>query len=250
MVLALFAAFLFAYASPVSEFLWKKWHISAIWLNRNPKLDFEIGNFYFNGGAYDLDKAERAFAAAVTLDPTMLWGHYQLSRVYFAKGELDKALAEINKELDLFPETLQSLYVRGLIYANSGRTEEAIKDFTLFTKWAPKEWAGYNDLAWVLTRAGKYTLAKETIEKAFKEIPDANRNPWLWNGLGLAELNLNKYENAEIAFKKAEVLSNTLTPNDWVRAYPSSDSKNADSDIIAFRVAISKNLEKSKKLND
>src|SRR3990172_10167699 len=113
------------------------------------------GNFYFNGGAYDLEKAERAFQRAVRIEPGILWGHYQLARIYFVKGNFDKAIEEINKELEANPENLRSLYVRGLIYGyrnQFGDLELVENDFRRFTYWAPSEWAGYNDLAWILSK--------------------------------------------------------------------------------------------------
>ncbi|OGF92316.1 hypothetical protein A3H05_00385 [Candidatus Giovannonibacteria bacterium RIFCSPLOWO2_12_FULL_43_26] len=66
-----------------------------------------LGNYYFNNGAYDLEKAEEAFRRALKADPKILWGHYQLARIYFVKGEKDKALEEINKELEANPENLR-----------------------------------------------------------------------------------------------------------------------------------------------
>ena len=123
-----------------------------------------LGNYYFNGaGGYDLEKAEAGFTKAVEIDPKILWGHYQLARVYFVKGEKDRALEEINKELEVNPENLRSLYVRGLIYESSGKLAEAEADFKRFVLWAPKEWAGYNDLAWILAKEGKYREAKEVL---------------------------------------------------------------------------------------
>src|SRR3989338_315442 len=120
------------------------------WERIDPKLEMQTGNYYFNGGAYDLEKAEEAFKRALRADPKILWGHYQLARIYFVKGEKEKALKEINKELEANPANLRSLYVRGLINGYSGDLKNAEEDFRRFTLWAPKEWAGYNDLAWIL----------------------------------------------------------------------------------------------------
>ena len=203
------------------------------------------GNFYFNGGAYDLEKAERAFQRAVGIEPGILWGHYQLARIYFVKEDSAKALGEINKELEANPENLRSLYVRGLIYGFGKNFTEAEEDFWRFTLWAPKEWAGYNDLAWILAKDWKYAEAESVIKKAFREISGGDKNPWLWNSLGVAELNLQEFKNAEKSFTKAGIFAEKLTLGDWRKAYPGNNPIEAERGLSAFKKAIEDNLSRS-----
>ena len=101
-------------------------------------------------------KLEQSYQKAIAIKPDIFWCHYQLARIYFMKGDFNKALEEIDKELKAHPENLRSLYVRGLIFGYRGDFVAAEKDFNHFINWAPKEWAGYNDLAWVLDKQGKY----------------------------------------------------------------------------------------------
>ena len=203
------------------------------------------GNYYFNGGAYALEKAEAAFQRAVRIEPGILWGHYQLARIYFVKGNSAKAIEEINKELEANPENLRSLYVRGLIYGFSGRFGEAEEDFRRFTLWAPKEWAGYNDLAWILAKEGKYAETESVIKKAFQEIPGGDKNPWLWNSLGVAELNLKKNKEARLSFEKAKKFLGMMTLAEWRRAYPGNDPAAAEGGRRAFLEAVEENLQRS-----
>ena len=203
------------------------------------------GNFYFNGGAYDLEKAERAFQRAVGIEPGILWGHYQLARIYFVKEDSAKALGEINKELEANPENLRSLYVRGLIYGFGKNFTEAEEDFWRFTLWAPKEWAGYNDLAWILAKEWKYAEAESVIKKAFQEIPGGDKNPWLWNSLGVAELNLKKNKEARFSFEKAKKLLGVMTLAEWRRAYPGNDPAAAEGGRRVFLEAVEENLQRS-----
>jgi len=202
-----------------------------------------LGNYYFNGaGGYDLEKSEGAFKKAVAIDNEILWGHYQLARVYFVKGEKDKALEEINKELEANPENLRSLYVRGLIYGAMGRLQEAESDFKNFTMWAPKEWAGYNDLAWILAKEGKYAEAEKAAQKGIKEALDGNKNPWLWNSLGVAQLNLKKYSEAKKSFEAVKKLAQNLTLQEWQRAYPGNNPEESARGLDAFKIAVQANF--------
>ena len=227
--------------------------VALIRNRRDPELAMWLGSYYFNGtlgkSEYNLNKAEKAYKRAVALDPGILWGHYQLARIYFVKGAYKLALEEIGKELEANPGNLRSLYVRGLIYGYRnwpGDLEKAEADFRRFTQWAPKEWAGYNDLAWILSKAGKHRDAQEAILAALREVPGANNNPWLWNSRGVAELNLEEYENAQTSFKKAKLFADNIGAADWQEAYPGNDPSAAESGVHAFLDAIEKNLERAR----
>lgn len=235
----------------LARLFWQKYDLAdvALLLNRRDvELALQLGNYYFGGGTYDLDSAKKAYRNAVAINPKILWGHYQLARIYFLKGEYKNALDEINKELEANPENLRSLYVRGLIYGYRnlpGDLEKAAEDFERFTLWAPKEWAGYNDLAWILSRTRKYEEAKAVIERAFGEVPDMENNPWLWNSFGVAELNLGEYAVAKASFEKAEELAKNLTASEWRRAYPGNNPASAEEGLSTFIAAVEENLRRA-----
>lgn len=246
-VVALGIGFLSAYVfrEPLGWIVWRNFHSApvATALNRtDPALFFDIGNYYFGGSAYDLGAAERAFRGAVSIDSRILLGHYQLARILFAKGDFPEALAEINNELNVNPQNLRSLYVRGLVEGYSGSFLKAAEDFSRFVAWSPTEWAGYNDLAWALSKVGEYEKALAAINTSFVKVPGGEKNPWLWNSKGVAELNLQKYEEATVSFATAKALAEQLTEADWQRAYPGNDPKSATDGRRIFRDAIEKNL--------
>ncbi len=244
----------------LARIAWQKYgrpDVALQLVRRDADLAMQLGNYYFNGtigrSEYNLKKAERAYRRATAASPKILWGHYQLGRIAFVKGDYDRALEEINKELEANPENLRSLYVRGLIYGYRGHIgdpEKAEKDFRRFTFWAPKEWAGYNDLAWVLSKQGKYLEAKNSILRAFQEITEAEKNPWLWNALGVAELNLQEYAEAKASFEKARTFAQNLTINEWRRAYPGNDPIQAGSGLSAFKRAIEENILRSNRVDN
>lgn len=230
---------------------WQKYRspqVALALIRKDEKLAMSLGNYYFNGGAYDLKKAKQAYQKALSVKPGILWGHYQLARIAFMGGDYDAALKEIDKELEANPENLRSFYVRGLMYGYRGYPGDlslAEADFRRFTLWAPKEWAGHNDLAWVLSKQRKYGEAEETIQTAFRKIPDIEINTWLWNSLGVAQLNLKKYAEAERSFKKAKEFSESITQEEWREAYPGNDPASTESGLLAFKKAIDENLLRS-----
>src|SRR3989344_7572077 len=113
--LSIFAILVFSFLlsqNYLAGYVWARYRNAgaAFFLTRDAKLAMGIGNYYFNGGTYDLEKAGEAYRKAVKIDPKILWGHYQLARIYFVKGDSARALEEINQELEANPENLRSLY--------------------------------------------------------------------------------------------------------------------------------------------
>ena len=197
------------------------------------------GNFYFNGGAYDLTKAAEYYKVAAFVDGKASSPHYQLARVFFEKGEFDPARIEINKALVLNPANGRSFYIRGLIdgYAKNWKASE--DDFQKFIAYAPSEWAGYNDLAWAYHEDNDYQNAVDAAKKGLEQFPN---NPWLLNGLGAAYLGLGDKENAKIALEKAKELADNLTASDWAHSYPGNDPANAPWDLAKFKTDLNSNL--------
>jgi Tfp pilus assembly protein PilF len=184
---------------------------------RDPDTLFAAGNYYFGGGAYNLNKAEYFFRKALALDPSLEGPHYQLARIYFIQGDFPSGLTEINTELQMHPEFKRSYYVRGLIYGYSEEFAKAEEDFKEFLAWKPDSWAGNNDLAWIHFQEGEY---KEAAEAARAGLLIAPHNPWLLNSLGVALLNMEDPQGAKAAFTEALKELERLTPSDWGRAYP------------------------------
>ncbi len=214
---------------------------------KDAKAYLALGNSYFNGSAgYNVAKAEEAFKKAVLADPKITYGHYQLARVYFIEKKNSEALSAINKELEINPENLRSLYVRGLIKAEIGDLSGAEDDFRRFAQWMPKEWSGWNDLSWILMKETKYKEAEAEVRSAFANAIGADTNPWLWNHLGLALLNQKKYGEAEKVFLRAKELVGKLTVKEWQAAYPGNNHKSAADGLGAFGRAVDFNLEQSR----
>lgn len=229
--------------------IWQKYRNPELTLlvdRTNAKLAQDIGNYYFGAPAYDLERAKAGFEKAIKIERGILWGHYQLARIYFVEKKFVGALEEINLELKYNPGNFRSLYVRGLIYGYTSQFSEAENDFKHFTLWVPKEWAGYNDLAWILGREGKYKEAEKVLKEALRVVPEADKNPWLLNSLGVMELNLGERASAKKNFLEAKKRAEKLTIQEWVRAYPGNNPEELVEALRAFRSAIDENLDKTR----
>lgn len=242
-ITALFLTLVFKYRTVLGYFVWDNFHAVAISEILNPKdakLEFAVGNYYFGGGAYDINKAEEYFKKAIEFDEKLPGVHYQLSRVYFLRSDFYKALLEINKEIELHPDIKRSYYVRGLVNGYSGRLSDAEADFKEFLKWKPDSWAAHNDLAWIYFKEGDYKKSRDT---ALAGLMYSDMNPWLLNSLGVSLLNLGDKKSAKETFLKALSVLETMSPESWGSAYPGNNPLIYESGFREMKKSIENNLK-------
>lgn len=218
---------------------WRLWKDDRLTM---AMLYFARGNYYFGGGAYDLDKAYASFVRARDFENI----HdarisYQIGRVYFIVGDLEQAIVEFNRQIEEAPDFDKSYYMRGLTYGYQDRFAEAEADFLKFLEFKPESWAGHNDLVWVYFREGKYDKAEEYARKGLVAAP---ANPWLQNALGASLLNQSKYAEAEQLLMDAIYGFTTLGAEGWGLAYPGNDPRIYEEGYKATLASAEENLRK------
>ena len=87
------------------------------------------------------------------------------------QGQQVAALERINTYLTANPKDAQAMFMRGVILAESGKRDEAIKSFTELTQKYPNLPEPYNNLAVLYAESGQYELAKKALETAIKTHP-------------------------------------------------------------------------------
>jgi len=242
-VLMLSVISLFVFRDNLSWVIWKNLHcdsISVVLNQDDAKLFFDIGNYYFGGGAYDLGKSEEYYKKALSLNDSLKSLHYQMARLYFIKNELSRARYEINKEIELYPDFKRSHYVRGFINGYDNKLEEAESDFLEFLKWNKESWAGYNDLAWVYFRVGDYKKVLATADNGLKYYPDS---VWLLNSKGVALLNLGQKNEARDVLTKALYIAESMNVDEWGAAYPGNNPEIYSDGLSAMRESIKRNID-------
>ncbi len=199
----------------------------------------EIGEYYFNSGAYDTEKARFYFRKSLQQNDSQYFTHYQLGRLYFLNGLFPLAIREFNTTLELSPAFPRTYYMRGLTYAYMKRFDSAIADFNKFIEIIPNEWASYNDLAWIYFQQGDFENALEITDKGLEY---ASANVWLRMMRGVVLLNLKDYQNAKQELTVAFAGYEKLTPEDWGRAYPGNDPAWLEEGLREMGVIIRFNL--------
>lgn len=210
-----------------------------------PVTSAALGNLFFGKvpSLYNVTLAQFFFKQASNplFGDAPQYTHYQLSRTYFIQGDFDNAIYYANKELDLYPENCRTHYIRGLTYGYMNDLDNAIEDFETFNTSCVKDsWAGHNDLAWFYFRKGDIAGMLRTMEKV---VSKNETNPWVQNAYGIALLNLGRYEEAVIAFKKALTVANTMTEKDWGVAYPGNSPRIYERGLLNMRKTLQENLK-------
>lgn len=140
-----------------------------------------LGQLYY---AYDLLLPARiAFANAALLDPDQFGWHYYLAAMHIAEGELDDALVELGRVLELRPEDLPSLVRRGRVLLDLGRIDEAEQAFDRVLELDPESAAAHQGLGEVRYKQGRVEEAIASFERALELQPEASS---LHYKLGLA----------------------------------------------------------------
>ena len=86
-------------------------------------------------------------------------------------GQQVAALDRINTYIAANPKDAQAMFMKGIIQAESGKREDAIKTFTELTEKYPNLPEPYNNLAVLYADAGQYDKAKKALETAIKTHP-------------------------------------------------------------------------------
>jgi tetratricopeptide (TPR) repeat protein len=113
-----------------------------------------------------------AVAACVIVASTpVLANEIQDINLQFRKGDLTGALDRTNRYLAKNPKDAQARFLKGLILADQGKTNDAITVFTGLTEDYPELPEPYNNLAVLYASQSKYEAAKNALEMAIRTHP-------------------------------------------------------------------------------
>lgn len=208
----------------------------------SPGNHLKLGDVFFGRvpSLYNVNLAQRfyIYASYPLLGNEKEFAHYQLSRTYFIKGDLEEALKEAKLELEKYPDNDRTYYILGLTLGYMDRELEAIEAFSEFIEVNPNSWAARNDKAWLQFRIGDINGALETIEPVSNVL-----NPWVKNTYGTILLNSNRKDEARQAFLDAKAIVERMSEEDWGRAYPGNDPRIYQTGLSAMMTSIDNNLK-------
>jgi tetratricopeptide (TPR) repeat protein len=118
----------------------------------NPYIYANRGQAYLEKG--EVDKAVLDFTKALNLGGITAEDHVYFNdraRAYFKKGALELALADVNQAISLYAKNAYGYYLRGFIYKSTGNTAQAKADFQASLNLNPNFQAAKDEL----TKLGK-----------------------------------------------------------------------------------------------
>lgn len=110
-------------------------------------------------------------ACAILASAPALANEVQDINQQFRKGDLPGALQKANRYLAKNPKDAQARFLKGLILADQGKTNDAIAVFTSLTEDFPELPEPYNNLAVLYASQNKYDAAKNALEMAIRTHP-------------------------------------------------------------------------------
>ncbi len=110
-------------------------------------------------------------ACAILTSTSVLANDVQEINTQFRKGDLTGALDRANRYLAKNPKDAQARFLKGLILADQGKTNDAITVFTGLTEDFPELPEPYNNLAVLYASQSKYESAKNALEMAIRTHP-------------------------------------------------------------------------------
>jgi tetratricopeptide (TPR) repeat protein len=129
---------------------------------------FDFGMVMLKRG--QLDAAIREFGKAVEVDPGMSKAHLQLGCLYLGNNELENAEKSINKTLEADPDSVNGKICRGELLRLKGELEQAAKELQAVITSHPEKYDAYYYLGRVFEDQKKEKEAMDMYKKGYKLI--------------------------------------------------------------------------------
>jgi tetratricopeptide (TPR) repeat protein len=115
-----------------------------------------------------------AFLAATAAAGAVLGqaGELAAARAALRGGDTVGAALAVERHLSLNPKDPQGRFLKGVILAEQGRSDEAFGVFFALTQDHPELAEPYNNLAVIYAARGEYERARETLESAIRVNPE------------------------------------------------------------------------------
>lgn len=89
----------------------------------------------------------------------------------FRQGQLDRAMDRVDAHLKSQPKDARGRFLKGLIFAEQHKTDDAIRIFNALTQEFPELPEPYNNLAVLYASQGQYDKARTALEMAIRTHP-------------------------------------------------------------------------------
>jgi tetratricopeptide (TPR) repeat protein len=125
-------------------------------------------------GLQEDDKAIAEYLAVAAARPDLPGVHFWLGHLYWKHGEIDRALAELTRELELDPGHPEANGELGTVLVAQERAAEAIPHLELAIRSKPALWPVYAQLGRAYAMQKDYLRAEQMLRRALAHDQDAS----------------------------------------------------------------------------
>jgi tetratricopeptide (TPR) repeat protein len=189
-----------------------------------------LGNSHMSEGR--LEDALGAHQKAIEIDRRIFKSWLGLGDIYRMQGNEESASMAYRTALELDPKNALAWNELGNLYYKAGAYEEAMRSYLKCIEFNQGRFLTYSNLASIYVLKGLYTEAIPLLEKGLELSHDITETACLWNRLGDAYRQLEDYDNAVVAYRKAEVRKPETISSETILSTPISDAQPTPSQDI------------------
>jgi tetratricopeptide (TPR) repeat protein len=156
-------------------------------------------------------QAEKEFRQAISADPTIPTGHFNLASLHASKGQFRLAKMEYDKAEERYknyrwgyPKPAELAFNKAKVHRKLGMMKEALKDILAFLKQVPDSPEGRFLLGQIYSATGKTTLAIEAFKNLKGNLPIQAKAR---NQLGILYLQNKNFDDALREFNQSLALN-------------------------------------------
>lgn len=132
--------------------------------SKSPSAHVGMGTVYFHQG--NIDKAIEEFSKAIELKPNYSEAYNNRATAYYLKSDFNQAISDFNLAIKFKPEYALAFYNRGVIFYNKGDFKRAIFDLNRAIEFRPDYAEAYNIRSIIHFYKKEYNKSQEDIYKA------------------------------------------------------------------------------------
>jgi hypothetical protein len=152
----------------------------------------------------DWRNQDTLWIATAKVSPSSHQNHNNLGDMYARHGNLEKAVEEFKKAIELKPNYADAYHNLANVYHQMGKDDLAKENYQKALEFNPSLWQSHQNLAALYFLEEKFDLAEQHLLKA---VEINSTNPELYINLGILYQKMGKREKANEAIQKANQLS-------------------------------------------
>lgn len=162
-----------------------------------PKNHYNFGNAYLRKN--QLNEAMAEYKKAIEINPDFFEAHRALGNMYVDRCQYDKALAEFEEAARIMPDNSDIHNEMGILYKNQGNLDKALYEYSLALQYNPYNVIIYKNRAHIYFIKKLYDRAIDDCQEAIEIDP---KDAEIYRNLGMIYGRIGNYNKVYRSFEK------------------------------------------------